>query len=362
MKKYSIYLVITIITLSLFSCNEKKSEDENKVSDAKTAFKAEKNLVDTIILRKVDFNREIISNGNLNAVQKAELYFPSQGEIEAVYVGNGSAVKKGDILVKLNNIPFKLKLDQAQSSLEKAELDFKDNIIGYGYGLDTNNIPKEQLKVAKIKSGLITAQQNYLSAKRDFDNATLSAPFSGVVANLNAKPHEMSKEAICTIIDNSSFNVDFKLLESELSFIKKDQSISIYPFSDPTKNYRGRIKFINPLVDEKGQIKITASVDNKGDLIEGMNVRVFIESKSKGELVVPKSAVVIRDGYDVLFTYNPDNGKAGWVYVDVLSSNSSSHIVRGNQQKSARLDEGESIIISGNLNLANDSNVEIKRK
>ena len=93
-----------------------------------------------------------------------------------------------------------------------------------------------------------------------------------------------------------------------------------------------------------------------------MNVKVFIESKSKGEMVVPKSAVVIRDGYDVLFTYNPDTGKAGWVYLDVLASNSSSHIVRGNQQKNASLAEGESIIISGNLNLANDSNVEIKKK
>ena len=52
----------------------------------------------------------------------------------------------------------------------------------------------------------------------------------------------------------------------------------------------------------------------------------------------------------------------GWVYVDVLASNSSSHIVRGNEQKNAELKEGDIIIISGNLNLANDSNVEVKTK
>ena len=49
-------------------------------------------------------------------------------------------------------------------------------------------------------------------------------------------------------------------------------------------------------------------------------------------------------------------------YVDILSSNSSSHIVRGNQQKTAKLEEGEIIITSGNLNLADNSNVEIKKK
>ena len=158
-------------------------------------------------------------------------------------------------------------------------------------------------------------------------------------------------------------SVEFSLLESELGFVKQGQTIKISPFSNPTQEYTGKIKNINPLVDDKGQIKILASVENKShNLIEGMNVKVYIQSKSKGELVVPKSAVVIRDGYDVLFTYNPSTGKAGWVYLDILASNSSSHIVRGNQQNTAKLEEGEIIITSGNLNLADNSNVEIKRK
>ena len=332
MNKNKNILVLGLIAIVLLqSCKESKDKNENKVSEAKTEFKAEKNLVDTIILRKVDFYREIISNGNLNASQRAELTFPQQGVIESVNIANGTRVKQGDVIIKLDQDNLRIKLDQAKSALDKAELDFKDNIIGYGYGLDTNKIPAEQLKVAKIKSGYITAKQNYQVAQKDLSNAILKAPFNGVIANLNAKKHENSKDAVCVIIDDSSFDVEFNLLESELGFIKQGQNVKISPFSNPTVNYIGKIKNINPLVDEKGQIKILASVDNKGhNLIEGMNVRVYIESKSTNELVVPKSAVVIRDGYDVLFTYNPDNGKAGWVYVDILSSNSSSHIVRGN--------------------------------
>ena len=116
------------------------------------------------------------------------------------------------------------------------------------------------------------------------------------------------------------------------------------------------------MVDEKGQVRVVASIVNKGGkLIEGMNVKIFIESKSNNKLVVPKSSVVVRDGYDVLFTYNEGSSKAEWVYVDILESNSTQHVVRGNEQKNAELNPGAIVITSGNLNLAEGSRVEIKR-
>lgn len=355
-------IAFAIAAVAVLSCkNDKKTTDD--VSSAKASFIAEKNLVDTMVLRRVDFNREVISNGNLKAVKRAELKFNTQGEIAEVFVRNGAAVSKGTPIVKLNEDNLKVKLAQARLTLDKAELDFKDNLIGYGYGTDTVKIPADLLKIAKIRSGYTTASQNYKLANYDLEHATLVAPFGGVIANLQAKPYEQSKDVVCMVIDDSSFDVEFNLLESELSYIKMGQSVKIVPFTDVTGNYQGVIKAINPLVDEKGQVKIIASLNNKGKkLVDGMNVKVYIESLSRGQLAVPKSAVVIRDGYDVLFTLNPQTSKAGWVYVDVLASNSSSHIVRGNEQKNAELKEGEVIIISGNLNLANDSNVEVKKK
>ncbi len=353
-------VALIALSLSAVSCknSEKSSED---VSSAKATFVAEKNLVDTVLLKRQDFNREIISNGKLVAAQRAELKFISAGIIERVYVSNGSYVAKGAKLVQLNEKELAVKLSEAQLNLEKAELDFKDDLISYGYGADTSSLPAEQLKMAKIRSGYSSAKQNYSIAKYNLESATLVAPFSGVVANLEAKPYEQSGDLVCMVLDNSKFDVEFKLVESELAFIKEGQKVKISPFTDVTALYTGIIKSINPLVDENGQVKVTATVDNKGKkLVDGMNVKVFIESLTKDQLVVPKSAIVIRDGYDVLFTYDAQSGKAGWVYVDVLLSNSSQHVVRGNKAKNAELNEGSYIIVSGNLNLASDSEVEIR--
>jgi len=76
-------------------------------------------------------------------------------------------------------------------------------------------------------------------------------------------------------------------------------------------------------------------------------------------LVVPRSAVVIRDNLDVLFTYTPD-GKAHWVYVNILDSNSDSFVIEANADRNAKLSEGEQVIISSNLNLADGSAVTLK--
>ncbi|MDD2292581.1 MAG: efflux RND transporter periplasmic adaptor subunit [Bacteroidales bacterium] len=351
-----------IICVLLFVSCKPKSDNEAE-NAAKNDFVAEKNLVDTMRLVEADFFREVVSNGTLKGTRRAELRFVSQGEIATVYVKNGSYVRKGDPIVALDTSALSMSMQKAEQTLEKAHLDLLDNLISNGYGSDTAKVPNDLLNVAKIRSGYASAVQDYAAAKMNLANARLTAPFSGIVANLKAKPYEQSGDVICLIIDNTSFDVEFKLLESELSYVRVGQGIRISPFVDLTQNYNGTVKEINPYVDEKGQVAIVASISNRGSkLVEGMNVKVFIESKKEKQLIVPKSAVVIRDGYDVLFTLNPDTNKAGWVYVDVLQSNSTHHVVRGSEKKSATLKEGAIVIISGNLNLADGSKVEIKKR
>lgn len=116
---------------------------------------------------------------------------------------------------------------------------------------------------------------------------------------------------------------------------------------------------INPLIDDKGQIKIRAKVQNRDNyLIEGMNVKIIINNEIKNLYVVPKDAVVLRDGYFVLFRYI--DGLAVWTYVDVVMSNIDSHVVTGNSKKQTTISDNDVIITSGNLNLADGTAVKPK--
>ena len=112
-------------------------------------------------------------------------------------------------------------------------------------------------------------------------------------------------------------------------------------------------------MDEKGLVKVQARLKGTGTaLMDGMNVRVVVEEKLQHLFVVPKDAVVERDGYHVVFLYN--DGKAVWTYVDVIHSNISSCAITGCQRKETTIQEGDIIITSGNLNLADGTEVRIE--
>ena len=67
-------------------------------------------------------------------------------------------------------------------------------------------------------------------------------------------------------------------------------------------------------------MQIDAEVSNDGSLVDGMNVRVAVRQQVADRLVVPKSAVVIRDNEEVLFRFR--DGKALWTYVHTSLANS----------------------------------------
>ena len=153
--------------------------------------------------------------------------------------------------------------------------------------------------------------------------------------------------------------VEFSVLETEIGEISPNKVVKVFPFVNETKIFHGRITEINPVVDEFGHVKVKALIENTNGLIEGMNVKVKIETSVPGQLVVPKSAVLQRQDQQVLFKYT--EGTAFWTYVQTGLENSSSFTVIASPDKSASLIAGDTVIISGNLNLAHGSEVEIQK-
>lgn len=358
MTKFNIFLLVALFMLS---CSP-KGEKEKEVSAAKATFTAEKNLVDTVVLKRKGFNRQIVTNGKLRAIKKSDLTFRAQGVISEIFVRNGLYVKKGEEIATLDPKAAKSKLLQSQERMEKANLDFADKLIGYGYGRDTASVPADLLRVIKIQSGYNQSVNELRQSQEDLDNTVLRAPFSGKIANIEGREYEPNSGTFCTLIDDSKFEVEFSLLESELSYIGVGNGVKVSSFSEPAIFYSGVVTQINPVVDNKGQIKVMAQVDNSsGKLMEGMNVKVIAQNLLEGHLVVPKSAVVMRDNFDVLFRFDVTTGKAMWTYVNVVMTNTEFHSVVANEDKNATLNEGDIIIVAGNLNLADGSNVEIKK-
>ncbi len=352
--KIQLKLLIVFLFFLIGGC---KNTTESNSQDTNEALPEEKNIVETIVLVKQDFTREIISNGKLSAIQKAELYFKNPGIIESINTNSGKLVSKGTELAKLQNQDYQFNLRKARVSMEKAEIDKLDALLSMGYKNGSSEITEEHLKIANIRSGYNQAKIQLDEANNQLENTILKAPFKGKVEGLKQKTFEKAdlSKPFCTLINDSRFTIDFPLLETEISQVSTGQKVSVSPIAG-AKLTTGTITEINPRIDENGLAWLKAEVINPGGYLEGMNVKVSIKKAIMGKLVVPKQSVVLRQNREVLFRFT--KGTAYWTYINVLDENENQYSVVA--AEGATLELGDTVIISNNLNLAHESEVEIK--
>lgn len=328
-----------------------------------TAFRAEpeENAVDTMILRPAVFYKQLVGNGKVRSARKGVLAFSRSGTVTELNVENGSAVGEGDVVARIDDRQARLDLQQARQKYDRSVIDLEDALIGFGYSLrDSASVPPEIMRVSRIRSGYEAAHVDLREAEMALEGCTLKAPFPGRVADLGARMYEQAGGPFCTLLDDGTFEVDFSVLESEIGFVRRGQEVEVAPFNDPERRRRGSVVRINPLVDANGQVRVTARLSGSAPfLLDGMNVKVFVEDGVPDRLVVPKTAVVMRDGYEVLFKYDA-SGKARWTYVKVVLTNSDSYAVVPDREKEAELAAGDAVIVSGNQNLADGAAVSVK--
>jgi len=210
--------------------------------------------------------------------------------------------------------------------------------------------------MAKIRSGYNLALSNYKEARRNYAETRIVAPINGIVANLEAKPNNLSSQykKCCDIINDKFLIVDFPVLEGELNRIKTDRQVQIIPFAMRDKQFSGVVTSVNPAVDEHGMILVQAGVDNPdGILIDGMNVKVIVKDIVHNCIIIPKTAVLYRQNRKVVFVH--ENGIAKWVYVQTGLENSSEVTITDNSLK-----PGQEVIVNNNINLAHETPVEVR--
>lgn len=345
-------LLSSLLLFFFYSCREAVDEDDEDL--ARREHFEEVIEVRTKPVERGVFNMELMSNGRLSAVNKATVRFRVHEMIREVNVINGERVEKGELLGVLEEFPFASRLDKAGYQLQQARLDLQDRLLDHGYYLDDSlSVPDHIWEMAKIRSGYNRAENEMAEARYEMEGTRLKAPINGVVSGLEAKPnnHSSKYEQFCIIVDNSRLEVNFPVLESEMSMITTGQPVEVRPFANRDQYYSGRVTGYDPRVDDDGMVMVTALIDNpRENLLHGMNVQVFLKKEVPGQLVIPREALVLRQGRQVVFTLQ--DSIAMWNYVEVGYENSREFAITDG------LEEGQEVIVSGNFNLAHETRVK----
>jgi RND family efflux transporter MFP subunit len=130
------------------------------------------------------------------AAERVELTTRVSGVVEAVLVSPGQRVKKGEPLVRLEPTIHQARLDEAGAELERARADEADarrdlDRVQELYNRtvsSTTELDAARLRYARAKAALTVVESRVAVARKNLEDATLKAPFDGVIAALAAAP------------------------------------------------------------------------------------------------------------------------------------------------------------------------------
>jgi RND family efflux transporter MFP subunit len=263
--------------------------------------------------------------------------------VEKIFVNVGDAVKRGDLLVEMENINYL----QAKIQLENLIVD-KDRLEAL---YKAGGVSAQQYD--QIVTQLRVAQENIDNLKR---NTQLLSPIDGVVTKRNFDDGDIAAgQPILEVMQIQPVKLMINLSEEFYPKVKKGTKVQINLDVYPSKSFEGSVFLIHPTIDVATR-NFTAEVriDNPGLKIRpGMFARARVDFGTKEGVVVPDMAVFKQAGTNDKFVYVLNGDRVSFRQITLGKRVDSIYeVVVG-------LNEGEVVVISGQTPLKEGSLVEI---
>lgn len=246
----------------------------------------------------------LLLSGSLVANEEATIAAGVSGKVIGVFVERGSQVKKGDLLVQLDNraasaavseAQAQLNLSQAQRELADRECDRDRNLQQLGAISDAEWQRREaQCKVANASATAVEARLRM--AQVQANDAAIRAPFGGVVAErmVSLGEYVRPETQIATLVAAAPLRLELTVPEASASQISKGMQIDYWLASDPHKVFTTNVKFVSSLVRKSSRDMVIEAVIPKPDaaLRPGMFVQARVHLGERTLPVVPKTALL----------------------------------------------------------------------
>jgi len=185
---------------------------------------------------------------------------------------------------------------QARVAAEQAERELQRSrtLVAAG-AIAARDLEAAERANLAAQAALADAQSRVASAEKNLRNATIRAPFAGVVSEKSVNPGDIVAPgaALFTVIDPRSLRLEASVPTSALGEVRVGAPVtfSVNGFADRT--LEGRITRVNPAVDPMTkQVRLLASVPNeRGQLVSGLFVEGRVDSQRRVGVLVPEQAV-----------------------------------------------------------------------
>jgi RND family efflux transporter MFP subunit len=340
----------------------------------------------------------VVAEGSIRARNATEIKFEIGGRIDELWVREGQRVRKGQKLAGLDDREYQLALEEANARYlqglgqlaveeegydsrkaertlterrsELAQLESDGTITReerldreLQAGMDAVREGAYRRELLEVRSGVAAARADATRAKLDIERCTLLAPFSGVITALDLTAGERVQvgQTLCRLVDDVNIEAAVGVLESDLGAVRAGRKafLTIPALADsiPVK-----VDVVSPDVDEDSRTcQVLLRLKSREERVKpGMFVRAAIAGETlEDRLLVPREAIVTRDGRPVVFKI--EDGRAKWVYVQLGARND--HLVEIDRvDQGGPLEPGTLVIVDNHLTMTHDAKIKVKKE
>lgn len=313
MKKYTLLSIVLTASLLMASCGNDTKQTE---VDNTPAVQVQVNKVSE------NSNSPFLSvSGKIQSVNNADLSTRMMGFVKKVPVKVGDKVKKGQLLVSINNTDLQAKSAQVNAGITEATVAFnnaeKDYTRFKNLFADNSASQKElddmtaRYEMAKARLEAAKQMKNEVNAQYAYTNIT--APFAGIITAKNVEEGDMANpgQPLISLETPGNFEVMAMVPETEISQITQDVEVDVL-IKSIHKTLKGKVSEISTSAKNTGGQYLVKIALEKTDakILSGMfaSVQFPVEKKSSVEMVlIPTEAIVHNGQLSGVYTVSTSN-------------------------------------------------------
>ncbi|WP_319782040.1 efflux RND transporter periplasmic adaptor subunit [Oceanisphaera sp. IT1-181] len=303
--------------------------------------------------------------GTLKANQQVAIAPQVSARVTQVHFESGQLVKKGQVLLSLDNRAAKAQVREAQASLMDAQRIFKNyNTLFQRKAVTQTEVDGQQAAVAMAEAKLAAAQvqASYL---------TLHAPFSGVMGLTDVAPGALlaANEPVADLLDISQLKLDVALPEKYFNKVKVGETLTAYSDAYGEQAFSGKLAVMAPSVNsdslnatvrlvfdnsmpENSQLDNAKPGKTHNTLVPGMLMRVALTVDNSVQLAIPVQSLLYAGQQRYVYVVDEENKVSRRDVIIGRNMGEQVTVVDG-------LKAGERVISAGTVKVREGSVVEV---
>ncbi|MBC3877485.1 efflux RND transporter periplasmic adaptor subunit [Undibacterium sp. FT79W] len=309
-------LIVLAIASTLAACSNKEAEKPKNAASASSATsKADKQdtaaapklIIAPEDIMKVQSNALAsgpVVTGSIQPERKADLRAEVSTIVLQVLKENGDVVKRGDVLVRLDETSIRENLNSAEDNARSAALalDQADRALQRLKTLRASGmtslqaLDEAEVKVNAARSELSASRARASTARQQLQRTIVRAPFDGVVSERKVSAGDtaaIGKELV-KVIDPTSMRFTGRVSADKIAQVRIGQPVSFRINGYGGQEFRGKVTRVDPAAnDVTRQVEVlVAFADSNQPRVSGLYAEGNIESTTVNALTLPEGALV----------------------------------------------------------------------